>query len=510
MATKTPNNIHMIEDAIKECELRIENLTNQLKEAQKERQRWEIQLASAKGRDYFNKCPVEILIKIFQLYLARNHQAISSLLLVCKRWYELVMKNPSLWNRIHLGISFTPGNQPFRLVPYIQACKQRSENLKLDITLDLKDITDAREWHRSLIEILLKEECNDCLSWVVSDFTYRDGSDYQYHCSRFEQRIENMVKIMRVLVGEGSKDMARWSTLRIALPRYQEYIRAIVPIFSLLNGTTHSLRDLAIDGSDEWDNPSNYEELEDLENLEALKQFPSPIDCSQLERLAISSVHFNNNPVQWSNIKHLDVAVALQSDLSIISDIVSLETLKIRIPNLYDSRRQTGQVVEHCFSHLHSLTVTGRIPNDWFEVFNLDAPVLRHFSVQLCDNGRYDIKKFDVKFPQISPQTVIFRYEDDFDSEENDSEENDSDDSDSSDNDSRTSTKGRNYTDSEKAIRRVLHHFSSAKQIIFGNFPDEMIHTALTEMIENGQQCPLSVYTERKGDFCRLHHAETI
>jgi hypothetical protein len=470
METTTPNNIHRIENAIKECELKIENLTNQLKEAQEERRRWERELAFTRGLDHFNKCPVEILMEIFQLYLAPKHHTISSLLLVCKRWYELIMKTPPLWSRIELDFSLTPFNRPLRFIPYVQACKQRSRNLKLDITLDLQNICSAESYHKTLIPRFIKGECGDCLGRIVSRFLDSWNDVYDFYCPEFERHIEEVVNTVHVLVGDDSKDMARWSSLRITLPEDDEPIKAIVPTCSLLNGPATSLKEFTIDG---LDYVSDYDEFE---------PFPGLIDCSQVERLTVYGIEFESIPVQWSSIKHLDITVDRQNDLLIISNMISLETLRIRISTPYYLFGQ--RAVDSCFTHLRSLVVAGYIPNYWFDTFKFDAPALRNFSVLLSDTRRYISESFDVKFPRISPRAVTFRNDDD--------------------------SRDFGTNNIEKAVRRVLQHFSSAEEIVFGNFTDETISIALSERIKDGQQCPVSVYTERKGDFFRLHHAERI
>jgi hypothetical protein len=174
-----------------------------------------------------------------------------------------------------------------------------------------------------------------------------------------------------------------------------------------------------------------------------------------------------------------------------MSNLTSLETLAIRLlhheHSSLDLFRQGN--VHHYFPYLHSMSISGQLSNDWFEALKFDMPSLRSFSVELSGTNRYLTNPFDMKLPQISPRIVTFR-----------------------DNDANY---GRwrevwDNIESEKAVRQFLHHFSSAEQVLFRDFTDTIVRTALSDRINNGQQCPTSVYTEREGEFFRLHHTVTI
>jgi hypothetical protein len=484
MATNFSNDIHIIEDAIKQCESQIERLKSQLKDAEEERQRWERQLALARAKslDYFNRCPAEIFIEIFQIYLTPEHRNIRSLLLVCKKWHDLVMKTPSLWNRIDLFLPAIPVDRPFRLIPYVQACKQRSENLKLDVVLDLRNLGSKEELHNDLLKRSIKGDCRSCLLNVLSTIT-----ENHTDCYTFEQRMEELFNTVQVLVGEDSKDITRWSSLRIALPYFREVLLTLAPAWVSLNGPKMSLLDLSIEGLDRW----LYLVSGDEERQFSL--FPGPSDWSQVQRLSVYHSDFHWIPVKWSSIKHLYVTIGSGSDLLAVSNLTSLETLRIDVVDPPDLSwyPMAEDLVDYYFPRLHTLSIIGYIPNDWFEAFKFKAPALTDFSIYLCETGRYLNEAFDMAFPQISPRIVTF-----------------------TDNDAYYDL-GRfgNVWDDiepEKAVQKALSHFSSADQIIFGGFTDELIRKALVEAIQNNQQCPASVYTERKGDFVRLHHAAAI
>jgi hypothetical protein len=481
------SDIHVIEDEIKRCESRIKILENQLKDAHAERQRWKRQLEFAinKELDHFNKCPVEILVEIFQIYLTPRHRHIRTLLLVCKKWYELVMKVPSLWGRIDLYFSGPPSfDEPFDLIPYIRACKQRSKNISLDIDVDIRQIGNARDYHGDVLHDLIIGKCTNCLFETLSNAL--DYSERASECPVFEERMKELAKTMHVLVGDDSKDMARWSSFRILLPFYEKDIRAIAPACTYFNGPTNSLRSIVIEGLDDW--------IEVASGDDGFQQSPVPFDWSHVERLK-TRVDINLIPIQWSSIKHLDIFIDTESGFMNMSKLTSLETLAITTyaPHTFRLNPPKQGNVRHHFPYLRSMIITGDIPNVWFETFNFDVPSLKHFSMHLLGCNRVSPEPFDMRFPRISPRTVSFRGGNIHNEEL-----------------SETRVARWNQANSQNAVRQVLHHFSSAEQITFEGFDDEIIRTAISGKINNGQRCSASVYTEKNGDFFRLHHTMTV
>jgi hypothetical protein len=481
VATTSSTSIDTIKDAIKTCEARIESLDKQLKEAQEEQRWWERQLgfATARGLDHFNKCPVEIFIEIFQTYLAPNHLRIRTLLLVCKKWYELVMRTPSLWNRVVVRFPEPSVDRPFGLIPYVEACKKRSGNLKLEVTLDLEVIGDNEEYHNSVLWSLIRGGCADCLFEGLNP-----NYNYQFDCPIYDQRKEEVIDTVRALVGEGSKDMAKWSTFDLTLPYTDGGIKEIAPALLLLDGPTSSLRSTSIYGLNRW----LYHPSDD----DIFDRFPGLTDCSSVERLVLRAADIGSIPIQYSSIKHLDIVIDHESDLLSISNLRSLETLDITVLDRRDSEAELSRQenVRHRFLFLHSMKITGYLDNGWFRVLNFDAPLLKNLSVELWKWNRSSTDPFDMKFPQISPRIVTFKAH-------------------SASMDSSGELRSWENEELETAFCQVLRHFSSAEWITFRLPTDDTLRKVLLDRTKSGQQCP-TVYMERKGDLFRLHHAEAI
>jgi hypothetical protein len=478
--TTSSTSIAEIKDAIKACEERIQSLNNQLKEAKEEQRRWERQLTiTARGLDHINKYPIEILTEIFQTYLTFNHRHIRRLLLVCKKWYKVVKNAPSLWNRIDVFFPEASAGQSFDLIPYVQACKGRSENLKLEVTLDLGNFADPEDYHTSVLWSLVHGECSECLIEGLSP-----NYTYQFECAMYEQRKEEAIDTVRVLVGEDSKDMARWSSFDLNIPYMDEAIKEIAPALLLLNGPTNSLHSISIYSLDRWFNISYDDDM--------FNRFPGITDCSRVERLKLRGTAIGSIPIQYSSIRHLDIMINYPDELLDISSMKSLETLDITIMRRHNSDVDLpGQGnVRSSFPCLYSMQIAGYFDNNWLEALNFDAPSLRMFSVSLWEWNRLSSDSFAMKFPNISPRIVTFiagdvrmvpsspiRYW--------------------------------NNEEFEKALFQVLHHFSRAERIVFRLSTDEILNKVLLDRTKRQQRCP-TVYIERKGDLFRLHHAETI
>ncbi|KAG8812044.1 hypothetical protein FRC19_003414, partial [Serendipita sp. 401] len=53
--------------------------------------------------DRINNLPAELLLNILKLHLSSEHVRINAdLMLVCKKWKELVASTPSFWNRVEV------------------------------------------------------------------------------------------------------------------------------------------------------------------------------------------------------------------------------------------------------------------------------------------------------------------------------------------------------------------------------------------------------------------------
>jgi hypothetical protein len=118
---------------------------------------------STQGGPIFH-CPEEVLLEIFQYYLIDYHPNIRILLRVCKDWNRIVMHRPTLWIRIQTPDKLEHGQDFDDLVtPYVRACLKRSQNLPLDIELNLERLPSFAKYaisylYESLADIVDKKD----------------------------------------------------------------------------------------------------------------------------------------------------------------------------------------------------------------------------------------------------------------------------------------------------------------------------------------------------------------
>jgi hypothetical protein len=96
-----------------------------------------------------NGCPLEILSMIFRLSIPEcdTIRHMGHLLLVCKRWYTLVVKDPQMWNTI---IFSTPMQWDMRSWSdstrlYVESCVERSRATSLNINLNFFLLQTTKE-----------------------------------------------------------------------------------------------------------------------------------------------------------------------------------------------------------------------------------------------------------------------------------------------------------------------------------------------------------------------------
>ncbi|KAG8816272.1 hypothetical protein FRC18_001087 [Serendipita sp. 400] len=96
------------------------------------------------GSDRINNLPSEMLLNILKLHLASEHvKRNADLMLVCKKWKELVASTPSFWNRIEAAPHSSLRNVEACTL-MVDYCIRKSDKMPLDLTLDLRRLWDPR------------------------------------------------------------------------------------------------------------------------------------------------------------------------------------------------------------------------------------------------------------------------------------------------------------------------------------------------------------------------------
>jgi hypothetical protein len=93
-----------------------------------------------------HRCPDEVLYLIFEQCVTPSyyHRFIRRLLLVCKRWYDIVINRAKLWAQVEIvSWDLFDFSIPNSQLPYISTCMVRSKDVPMEATVDLSDFCDS-------------------------------------------------------------------------------------------------------------------------------------------------------------------------------------------------------------------------------------------------------------------------------------------------------------------------------------------------------------------------------
>ncbi|KIM31210.1 hypothetical protein M408DRAFT_64678, partial [Serendipita vermifera MAFF 305830] len=221
-------------ERLAECRKQIANLESQLMQIKNERDQLEEELfgyrvdAKKEGPEVVRgqimvattsmnvqNLPNEMLILIFEYFLAINHRLIRRLLLVCKHWNHIVMQSPRLWGRVQLLPLDYEYRYPFEsLLPYVEACLQRSQSVLLDIELDYVLLLTREEYIRNKVLATICEISNDEPN--VIDQVYNLNCDFA--SPEYDAYFDQTMKELSILIGPMGAHMEKWRSLRLRIP----------------------------------------------------------------------------------------------------------------------------------------------------------------------------------------------------------------------------------------------------------------------------------------------------
>ena len=342
----------------------VSDLKSKLRLAQQECRRLEKEFdryqASIPSIAPIRTCPPEILSIIFQFYLLKNPRLIRRLLLVCRKWYKLVVNDPRMWNRIFvtIGDDWDVKCTAKSIKRRINVCLRRSATLLLDLNLDFGGLRSSGD--------RILERISDCLVEDVENEDWDDFRESLYGLNLDEDKLppisiclaEHALQVARILVGKNNRLMKRWGGLQIILP---DDILMIVPVWELLcRGHTPNLTSLSI----EFGEATCVEKLVDgFPDLSALKHFATniqdldflPLNHSTLESLVIcTGVH------GWESL-HL-------------SRFTHLQYLEFNW--MWNDRHGSVEDFEVTLPHLQQLSFTGNV--HWLDRVKFHVPVLQY------------------------------------------------------------------------------------------------------------------------------------
>lgn len=325
---KRVNLLHAKERKLADLEAQLRILREECDDIRLEISRYLVQtdLNTGNGPLYTRKgaplsrCPDEILTNIFSFYLIDRHISIRRLLLVCKRWNRLIMRSPRMWARIQIlnidPFIEWPSEEPLAR-RYITACMNRSNNLSMDIRLNLSGLNlNAREYRRELARCSTLGFGEYALEFEIDE---TDEIDEEVLCDYVHSALHDLTSACHCLDRNPSDNSSsgehcgsfihRWSTLSITLP-YQTITTNY--IWECISDVTSRLTTISITGyTGNW-----VEELEDyntrLPDFPAVKTLILPLGRSLLDFRVSStslrhlSIHFYRDLTTLRELSHFE------------------------------------------------------------------------------------------------------------------------------------------------------------------------------------------------------------
>lgn len=306
-----------------------------------------------------DRCPNEIFIHIFEYFLdGIYHRCIRRLILVCKRWHLLIMNTKSLWARIEIQdprdlFNFSTKNS---LVPYVNACFERSRDLTLDVKLDMGNLPTLNRY----ITTYLYECCRPIINWPDQHrfFDALDGVNWSCGSQWYEFQHE---AVLNSLFGSNSEHLSRYRTLNLGLPYYANEAKVIT---ETLAGPFPNLKYLHIDNIH---HPFSFR----------FSSFPSAETIILTEIVPLKDLIASS-----TSLRYLEIGV--DSDLSNIAELSSFIQLRRLALYFYGIKPADNGIrpVTVNLPHLHELIVAGRYPPLHGIDFNLPRLELLEFELE--------------------------------------------------------------------------------------------------------------------------------
>lgn len=313
-----------------------------------------------------HQCPDEVLYLIFDQYLSisTNHRSIRLLLLVCKRFRNLVMGKAKLWARIEIydsrNLLHLSDQKSLRL--YVSACVSRSGNLPLSVYLDMSHL-DRNEF----IIVQLYEFAKRITNRSEHPYVYDtiSGQDWDFSSDLFETQVE---RAFDCLFGPNGNHVKRWNDLNIAFPENEW----AADIWKRLRRYLHNLASLTVS----W--------FPDDHNINPL---PSPLCLKHLE--------FHSNFI-------VDGTPAIFSDIS----SRALEYLRIEASHTLGNLTEVSRFTQLRRLDIDCLNSTfQKIDPSAAPVHSIHLPLLK--SLRL--SGFYDVlSRQQFEFPSLELLTIEY------------------------------------------------------------------------------------------------------
>jgi F-box-like len=306
----------------------IETARNHLKS-------WETELQSyCQSTMSMQKVPVEVLSLIFKHTIRWDPRHIRRLMLVCRRWYQITISDPSLWTDITVKIHQYESDLPTYaegIVPYLKACLRRSQSMLLHVELDFRSLQSFQSAeHRRLVMMHIKYDYSetDPPSSETEATQQAPGKSLEDH--------SHIEEILSLLVGEDQKHLIRWGSLDLRLPGKHSVDRQI---WASLKGAVPYMKTLSIEGY-------FHAEIGEFRMGGSIVN-NSLCDFQHLTSLRVRKIEdFRKLQVPVYSLIKLDIESMLDKEsINALERFVNLRTLRLVYPHASQFLRQNTSLI---------------------------------------------------------------------------------------------------------------------------------------------------------------------
>ncbi|KIM20792.1 hypothetical protein M408DRAFT_30090, partial [Serendipita vermifera MAFF 305830] len=335
--------------------------------------------------------PDELLLQILEEYTEHDPYLAASSLLVCRRWHNIALHAPQLWNYIEFTFSneWDMKRAAALSKTMYMACLARSGSRQLHIRIDIAGLNTSSDRLRDLVLAYILSLEPEMDARQAKDASTRWSSSWLLPKNSLSY-ISHVYQLFRWLTGSDDAQRHRWETLSLALPAGKEDRNGF---WSLFCCTAPNLTSLSV---------TNF--FDSMIRRDASPRFP------RLESLAVSGrIAFLRNlspGIDTTSITRLEIifteplAYTWASDLALFS--------RLRHLGIIDRRKYRVQGIclptDATFDHLESLHFSTTAPTDiiW------NVPPLRVLRVGI------DLNDWLIKVPDVQAEHVAVEFTWDF------------------------------------------------------------------------------------------------
>ncbi|KAG8832316.1 hypothetical protein FRC17_001488 [Serendipita sp. 399] len=161
--------------------------------------------------------PNETILQMCECLVEEGSHHLKPLLLVNKRFHQLIMSTPSLWCNIHLKFDSKLEEVNELSVYYIERCIERGQMAPLNIDVDISDISGPQECASSIFRAAQRKmpEYSSLLDLIIdSDGIAGIDDDAAFYIGKLDA-IEYLVL---AAMGPGLDHIHRWRSLKFTSP----------------------------------------------------------------------------------------------------------------------------------------------------------------------------------------------------------------------------------------------------------------------------------------------------